>query len=132
MSAPMKRRPSRQRVKRSRFAAELRRLRRDKGLSLRDLEASTGISNGYLSQLESGRAGAPSPRIIQKLCTTLDYPYVDLMRVAGHLSAAPAQLEEQVLHLRDRAVSLAGLSDADQESLLLFIEMLRTRHREGN
>ena len=35
-------------------------LRRSRGLSLRDVEQETGISNAYLSQLEIGRAVNPT------------------------------------------------------------------------
>ena len=37
-------------------------LRRSKGLSLRAVEAETGISNAYLSQLETGKIREPSRR----------------------------------------------------------------------
>lgn len=38
----------------------LRNLRMSRGLTLRDLERFTGVSNAYLSQLETGKAGNPT------------------------------------------------------------------------
>jgi transcriptional regulator with XRE-family HTH domain len=38
-----------------RLACRLRELREERGLSIRDVEARTGISRGYLSHLERGR-----------------------------------------------------------------------------
>lgn len=47
------------------LADRLRELRH--GKTLREVEAATGVSNGYLSQLEIGAAANPSPRILKRL-----------------------------------------------------------------
>lgn len=44
-------------------------LRKEKGLTLREVEKLTGISNAYLSQLENGKIKKPSYDTIQKLNT---------------------------------------------------------------
>lgn len=41
--------------------------RKNKGLTLRQVEESTGISNAYLSQLENGKIKSPSYNTIRKL-----------------------------------------------------------------
>lgn len=56
------------------------------GRTLRELEGSTGISNGYLSQLESDRIKQPSPRHLFKLADTLGLEYHSLMLVAGYVT----------------------------------------------
>ncbi len=38
-----------------------------KKLTLRDVQSTTGISNAYLSQLETGKIANPSPHFLQKL-----------------------------------------------------------------
>ena len=43
------------------LAEQLRRIREVKNVSLREVEKATGISNAYLSQIESGNATNPSP-----------------------------------------------------------------------
>ena len=45
----------------------LRSLRKKKRFSLRDVERKTGISNAYLSQLETGNIKAPSPAVLVQL-----------------------------------------------------------------
>ena len=45
----------------------LRDLRKNKGLTLRQVEDMTGISNGYLSQLETGKIKSPSYKVLMKL-----------------------------------------------------------------
>lgn len=47
-------------------------LRLEKKLTLRQVEDATGVSNSYLSQLESGKVNNPSQNVVNKL---LDYYY---------------------------------------------------------
>lgn len=44
-----------------------RQLRKDKGLTLREVQESTGLSNAYLSQLETGKIKSPSYKTIRCL-----------------------------------------------------------------
>ena len=50
----------------------LARARRAKGLSLRELEIATGISNGLISQMETGHIEEPAFRKIVKISKALD------------------------------------------------------------
>ena len=45
----------------------LRDLRKNKRLTLRQVEDMTGISNAYLSQLETGKIKNPSYKVLMKL-----------------------------------------------------------------
>ena len=58
----------------------LRRLRNTR--TLRQVEADTGISNAYLSNLESG-AKRPGVKILSKLATYYRVPLQDLLEAAG-------------------------------------------------
>lgn len=66
----------------------LRRARHKKGWTLRQAAGETGISNGYLSLMEQGRVKAPSPRYLKSLSEKYGLPFVRLMKLAGHPSAA--------------------------------------------
>lgn len=110
------------------FGSLLRELRERLGLSLRQVEASSGISNSYLSQIESGRVGAPSPKIIEKLASALQTPYLDLMRMAGHLRAAPP--DREFLFLRGRSFSLSELSQEDRQQILDLVDVLLSKGRQ--
>jgi transcriptional regulator with XRE-family HTH domain len=107
------------------FGALLRQLREGSGFSLRQLESETGISNGYLSQIESGRVGAPSPKILEKLAVALKYPYVELLRSAGHL-ATNVPLEP-VLRFGGKTHSLSELTDSERKEVVRFIEQLKSK-----
>jgi transcriptional regulator with XRE-family HTH domain len=65
----------------------LAKARRVKGVTLRDVEKATKISNAYLSQLESGSASVtdPSPRKLYSLATYYGLDYAEVMEAAGYI-----------------------------------------------
>ena len=62
------------------FAANLRRLRHDKGLSQEALAYEAGINRSYLSKLERGASYA-GLEIIGKLAAVLDVEPVELLKL---------------------------------------------------
>ncbi|HEX5322542.1 MAG TPA: transcriptional regulator [Capsulimonadaceae bacterium] len=54
-------------TERRQFGAFLKRLRMEKRLSLRQVEAEVGISNSYLYQVESGRKNPPKVDVLRKM-----------------------------------------------------------------
>ena len=54
-------------TERRRFGEYLKRLRKEKGLSLRQVEAEVGISNSYLYQVEAGKKNPPKLDILRKM-----------------------------------------------------------------
>ncbi|WP_391119364.1 helix-turn-helix domain-containing protein [Psychrobacillus sp. L3] len=68
------------------FGKFLRELRTNQKLSIRALSESAGVSHSYLSQVENGNRGVPSPEVIRKIADALEYDYFAIMRVAGHMS----------------------------------------------
>ena len=67
------------------LGSELRRIRKARGATLREVEGVTSISNAYLSQLEDGRVSKPSPNFLYKLAVFYEVPYEDLMKAAGYV-----------------------------------------------
>lgn len=61
------------------FNFYLRRLRRERGWTLRDVEKITSglVSNAYLSQLEGGKIDSPSLRIIHQLSAAYGIDFED-------------------------------------------------------
>ena len=49
------------------FGAKIRALRRERGVSQKDMAKALGVSAAYLSALEHGRRGAPSWAMVQKI-----------------------------------------------------------------
>jgi transcriptional regulator with XRE-family HTH domain len=67
------------------LGAELRKARVASQLKLRQVEARTGISNGYLSQLENGQVNNPSPQFLEKLAEVYGINYETVLTNAGYL-----------------------------------------------
>ena len=65
---------------------ELKALRNQKKLSLRQVEEKVGVTNGYLSLLENDKVRQPSPDILQKLAKAYEVPFELLMEKAGYIT----------------------------------------------
>lgn len=52
-----------------------------KGMTVRDLEAKSGISNPLISQIETGKVSEPGFRTVVKLAKALGIPLDSLARV---------------------------------------------------
>ena len=70
------------------LGTELRTAREQMGVSLQAIADAANISTAYLQKLERGEVGTPSPRILRRLSSSLDLPYLGLMELAGYLDEA--------------------------------------------
>jgi transcriptional regulator with XRE-family HTH domain len=119
------------------FSAFLREARRAKGLSIRRLAEVAGVSNAYLSQVETGARGVPSPRILKRLARPLCVTTARLLEVAGYLPGplpvdGSATVEmEQFLKESSVRFTLDGkpVSPEDIDAVLQF---LRDRRQPKN
>ncbi|CEG29602.1 transcriptional repressor LexA [Bacillus sp. B-jedd] len=69
------------------FGEYLRSLRQERKLTIRQLEALSGVSNAYLSQMENGKRGIPTVEILKKIHTPLGVSFDELMLKAGYISS---------------------------------------------
>ena len=67
------------------FGEYLRKIRKARKLTVRQLDLYSGVSHSYISQIERGSRGIPTPDILEKLSKPLGVDYEELMRVAGYL-----------------------------------------------
>jgi transcriptional regulator with XRE-family HTH domain len=67
------------------FNEYLKKLRKENNLSIRQLALYSEVSSAYLSQIETGSRGIPSPEVLKKLCKPLKVSYEELMQVAGYI-----------------------------------------------
>ncbi|WP_237088643.1 helix-turn-helix domain-containing protein [Paenibacillus larvae] len=70
------------------FYDKLRDLRKLKGYTIRELSDRSGVSTAYISQLENGNRGIPSPEVLMKLSEGLNISYEELMEIAGYLQTS--------------------------------------------
>jgi transcriptional regulator with XRE-family HTH domain len=80
----------------NKLAVYLRKLRGD--LTMRQLADETGVSNAYLSLLESGKRESPSLAVLQKLAQYYRLPLVELLEAGGYLT----QNDEMVISMADQ------------------------------
>ncbi|WP_010274768.1 helix-turn-helix transcriptional regulator [Paenibacillus senegalensis] len=67
------------------FYDKLRKLRKQQGFTIREVADRSGVSPSYISQLENGQRGIPSPEVLHKLSAGLNTSYAVLMQEAGYL-----------------------------------------------
>jgi transcriptional regulator with XRE-family HTH domain len=100
--------------------------RERKGLSLRDVERETGVSNAYLSQLENEKIRAPSPNVLHKLAGIYEVPYAVLMIQAGYPVAEGADISNN--DAARLAARLGPTSREEEDALAEYLDFLRSRN----
>ena len=124
---------------------ELKRLRQIKGVSLRDVEKETQISNAYLSQLERGDAKNPSSQKLARLARYYQLPYEALMHMAGYLDSneqesdltsrmtakASDSTKPTTLSTLQSVLLNANLSEEDEEMVAEYVAFLSSRKKKN-
>lgn len=72
------------------FGKYLKSLRESAGLTIRELDKRSGVSHSYISKMESGAKGIPSPDILRKLAGPIGMTHTELMVLAGHIPESHA------------------------------------------
>ena len=105
-------------------------IRADRGMTLRQVEDATErqVSNAYLSQIENGRVGHPSPNILFALADLYKVSFENLMERAGYFTKR-AERSSNSRHGRAATFAEHDLTDEEEAQLLEFLQFLRTRKR---
>jgi transcriptional regulator with XRE-family HTH domain len=102
-------------------------LRQAKGLTLRDVERETMVSNAYLSQLESGKVKQPSPLTLNKLAKIYEVGYDVLMEKVGYpvtnILTLPNSKQASI------AAKIGKVTDDEEMELLEYLKFIRTRKK---
>lgn len=106
----------------------LKAAREDRGLSLRGAEKETGISNAYLSQLESDKIKQPSPTLLHKLAQIYEVPYSTLLELAGYPANHAGEEPQPGSKL---AARLGRVTKQEEDALVEYLEFLRSRGKGG-
>lgn len=96
--------------------------RRDRGLSLRDVEEETGIKNAHLSQIETGAIDRPAPNLLYELSVAYDLDFKKLLRLAGH---TPGTSTKRGVMLNAAFRALDELTPSQQAEAVAYLEGLR-------
>ena len=63
----------------------VKKIRLEKGLSIRKVAESADISHTEVKRIEDGVRKQPSPQVLRSLAAALNTPYEDLMEAAGYI-----------------------------------------------
>jgi len=100
------------------FGERLKARRLEKGLTLAELEALSGVDKSYLGRIETGKR-FPSAVILQKIAKPLEYGEAEILRLAGYLS--PDMTDERVTKIKD---ALKGEIKTAMSNLLEKVDTL--------
>jgi transcriptional regulator with XRE-family HTH domain len=111
------------------FGRRVRQLRAGRGMTLTTMAAELGVSPAYLSALEHGRRGRPTPGLVMQICGCFDLIWdevEDLKRLARlshpRVVIDTAGLGPAATLLANRlAESVAVLDEATVEALLAVL-----------
>jgi transcriptional regulator with XRE-family HTH domain len=100
------------------FAEQLRRIRRSRGMTQRDLARKSHLTESYLSRLEAGLI-APGIDLLARIARALGSPIADLLSSEEETVDTAGVLKEQAKQLFDTV-----LSAPDPSFLLLLNQIL--------
>ncbi len=118
------------------FGKYIKDLREDRHLSLRQVEAETGISNSYLSQIERGERDIPNTNILVRLADLYGVSFQSLAQIAGIQASAffnPAKRKNVIVNnipAPDEKFIVREykkLNDQNKELLKTFLQFLVQR-----
>jgi transcriptional regulator with XRE-family HTH domain len=111
----------------------LRSVRESLRMKLREVEDASGVSNAYLSQLETGKIAKPSPHILHKIASVYNVSYEILMDKAGYLVRTADKQGEDEPTIRGSRIptkALQGLTADEEDAVLKYIEFLRYQRKK--
>lgn len=113
------------------LGACIRKARQDAGMTLREVEEATKkeVSNGYLSQLESGKISKPSPHVLFALSTVLRTDYEMLMKRAGYILPSAVQRPKGAKPSRAATFAIENLTAEEESQLLEYLTFLRSKKK---
>lgn len=101
----------------------LRAQRESKGLSLRELEALSGVGNSVIARFEAGHFGRLDPDKLARLSRALDVPLTEVLAAGGITSGA--DLPTMPVYLRTR---YGELPDEAIEQMSRYFDRLAKKH----
>jgi transcriptional regulator with XRE-family HTH domain len=115
----------------------IRELRRERGVSQKDMAAAIGVSAAYLSALEHGRRGIPTWTLIQKIIGYFNIIWDDAEDLQRLAEASHPRVRLDTSGLTSAATELANLlaenigrlDDEDIERLTLAVKRALANRR---
>src|SRR3712207_9373637 len=121
------------------FGERVRRLRRERGLLLKDMAAHLGVSSAYLSALERGERGRPTWTLIQGVIHYFNIIWDEADELARLADLSDPRVRIDTSSTSPRATLLANrlsreirsLTDADLDRLIAVLDDAQARARRA-
>jgi transcriptional regulator with XRE-family HTH domain len=91
------------------FGVKLRQLRAERGMSLKEMAESLGVSAAYLSALEHGRRGRPAHPMVVAICAQLNIIWDDADELLRLARLSHPRITVDTAGLAPQATELANL-----------------------
>ena len=108
------------------LGAILKKARSDHALSLRDVEARTGIKSGHLSQIETGVIAKPEMAMLWDLARRYGLDFTELLQAAG-LSGGGETSGRKRQRMTVALRALDDLTPGEQAEALAYMAEIRSR-----
>ena len=117
------------------FGEKLRLLRRERGISQREMAAAIGVSPAYLSALEHGRRGVPNWATVQKIIGFFNVIWDDAEELQRLAERSDPRIVIDTAGLSPRATELSNLlaeriSSLEEPEIERLIRQLRGARTE--
>jgi transcriptional regulator with XRE-family HTH domain len=111
---------------------EMHMAREKTGASLDAIAEAARISGAYLHKLERGTINNPSPRVLARVASALNIPYLRLMELAGYLSEQDAaQARKRTPSPHPHPLSGKELSREEWRAVGAFINTLIAKRKKA-
>jgi len=111
------------------FGEYLKALRETSGLTLRDVEKKTEVSNAYLSQLEQSKVKQPSPITLHKLAELYGVSYALMMEKAGYPSLTGDVPVKSASKDKSISYRVGNITDEEEIELINYLKFIRSKKR---
>ncbi len=102
------------------------------GLTLRQVEESTEISNAYLSQLENDKIKSPSANILYKLSSLYRIPLNELLATAGIIEKKKeSEVKEHDDFLESVAFSSEDMTSEERKEVLNYLKFVKSKNNRS-
>lgn len=116
------------------FGQKLRELRRERGVTQKDMARALGVSAAYLSALEHGHRGRPSWAFVQKVIGYFNIIWDEAEELEDLVWSSDPQVVVDTSGLSPAATRLANLlareiANFDEDALRFLTETIESRSR---
>ncbi len=117
------------------FGQRIRKLRQDRGLSLKTMAYDIGVSAAYLSALEHGKRGTPTWTLVQRIITYFNIIWDEAEELVRLAQISNPRVVIETGGLKPEATELANLlarqiadlTVSEMATLLGFLKQARTK-----